>query len=364
VSILVLTATMCTNVGIKMSLGSRLDDLIRPMMSLPALVEAGEASVALRGDDLRERVENLRWLKGSARWLIKEDYSNELVGSFVTWLNILFLLDVNAFVFSLDRLRRSRADLRAVFRAVGTLDALLAIAAYRKTLPHCSYPTFTSDRRTLIGEEIFHPLLDNPVVNDVHMAEQSLLITGSNMSGKSTYLRAIGTCAVMAQTVATVPAKSWTAPRLRVETLVQRRDDLDQGTSYFLAEAKRVKEMLDLATVGDPCIFIIDELYRGTNTAERVAAGSAVLQHLHRAGHLCAVATHDLELLTILGAEWERWYFSETVDLDHLSFDYAVRSGVSQRPNALRLLAHLRYPPEVVERAYEAHRTLARPAES
>src|SRR5262249_43970469 len=148
------------------------------------------------------------------------------------------------------------------------------VTRFRGRLPHCSFPAFTSESRTVTGESIFHPLLENPVMNDVHLDGRSLLITGSNMSGKSTYLRAIGTCAVMAQTVATVPARSGTAPRLRVETLLQRRDELVEGKSYFLAEAERVKEMLDIGASGEPCLFIIDELYRGTNTAERVAAAS------------------------------------------------------------------------------------------
>lgn len=204
-------------------------------------------------------------------------------------------------------------------------------------------------------EGLFHPLIPDPVPNDCHVDSRSLLITGSNMAGKSTYLRAVGTAAVLAQTLATVPARSWVAPTLRVETLVGRADDLMDGKSYFYAEAERVKEMLDIAGGEHRCLFTIDELYRGTNTRERVAAAYAVLSHLESLGHLCVVATHDLELLDLLGDRWDLWHFVETVNRTGVLFDYRIRAAVAATPNALRLLQRLDYPSEVVRRANDTY---------
>jgi DNA mismatch repair ATPase MutS len=371
VGILVLTSAMCANLVIKLYMRPRYDHLVRPISALGAMVAAGEALVKLDSEDLRACVEGLaegckklRWVKASARRLAIEDSGNELVASLAVWANLLFLLDVNAFVLSIERLRRSGEEMRSVFRVVGMVDALLAIGAFRRTLPVWCSPNFTPSQKHLRCEGLFHPLVTDPVLNDCHVDGRSLLVTGSNMAGKSTYLRAVGTCVVLAQTIATVPARSWVAPRLRVETLMGRNDDLQSGKSYFYAEAERVKDMLDLATGEEAFLFIVDELYRGTNTTERVAAAHAVLDQLNEAQHVCLVATHDVELLDLLGSGWDCWYFRETIDSNGVWFDYKARPGVATAPNALRLLERLNYPPSVVRRAFETYQILARSSDA
>lgn len=360
-----LLVAICVNIGLKIHLRPRFEDLIQPMMALRSLLLAAESLAQYTSPSLRACTKDLpllcgrlRWIKGAARRLVIEDSGNELVDSLASWANLLFLLDVNTFVFSIERLRRSRDDLRAVFLTVGAVDAYCAVGAFRRALIQWSTPRFQHPAQQMQCEGLYHPAIADPVVNDCHLTGRSLLITGSNMAGKSTYLRAVGTGAVLAQTIATVPAKSWISPILRVETLITRVDELAGGKSYFFAEAERVKEMLDIAAGPQRCLFLIDELYRGTNTAERVAAAHAVLDRLDSMGHLCLVATHDLELLDLLGSRWDTWHFTERVNRHGVFFDYRLRAGVATTPNALRLLQRLDYPPAVVRQAYDTYRFL------
>lgn len=364
----ILIVAVCANVGVKLYYRPRFEHLIQPIMAVRALLAAAEIlakheSASLRAwtGELAARCKRLRWIKGAARWLVIEDTGNEVVSSLAAWANLLFLLDVNAFVLNIERLRRSSDDLHAIFLTIGTTDALCAIGAFRKMLPHWSAPRLGPSAKQLRCEGVFHPVIAEPVPNDCHVDGRSLLITGSNMAGKSTYLRAVGTSAVLAQALATVPARSWVAPVLRVETLVRRGDELMHGRSYFYTEAERVKEMLDIAAGEQRCLFIVDELYRGTNTRERVAAAYAVLDHLDSMGHLCLVATHDLELVNLLADRWDTWHFAETVDRTSVIFDYRIRAGAATSPNALRLLHRLDYPPDVLRQAYDAYRASAEP---
>lgn len=361
----ILLIAICINIGVKVYLRPRFEHLIQPIIALRSLLLAAESLAQYTSPSLRACTQDLpflcgrlRWIKGAARRLVIEDSGNELVASLATWANLLFLLDVNAFVFSIERLRRSREDLRAVFLTVGAVDAYRAVGAFRKTLVHWSTPQFHHPAQQLRCKGLYHPVVADPVLNDCRLNDRSLLIIGSNMAGKSTYLRAVGTGAVLAQTIATVPASSWASPVLRVETLITRGDDLAGGTSYFFAEAERVKEMLDIAVGPQRCLFLIDELYRGTNTAERIAAAHAVLDRLDSMRHLCLVATHDLELLDLLGSRWDTWHFTESVNREGVLFDYRLRAGVATTPNALRLLQRLDYPPAVVRRAYDTYRSL------
>jgi DNA mismatch repair ATPase MutS len=225
------------------------------------------------------------------------------------------------------------------------------VAAWRATLPAWSAPEFTPPAKALAAEGMYHPLLADPVPNSIAIDGGGVLITGSNMSGKTTFVRALGVNAVLAQSLATACAATWRAPLLRVRTSITGGDSLADGKSYYLAEIEAVLALVRAKEGGHQHLFLLDELFRGTNTTERVAAAYAVLAHLDRGLDITVVATHDLELLGLLGGAYALQHFTETVSGDDLTFDYRIRPGPSTTRNAIALLKVMQYPEAIVARA-------------
>ncbi len=275
------------------------------------LLAAGKVVAALRpaGAEpllapLADALPRLRRLRVYARWA-GHPAGNDLVDTFYEYLNLIFLLDANAFFFGARELRRCGDALLAVVGAVGEADAAIAVASYRAGTVGWTRPRRGRAGSPLVVEAVRHPLIDGAVPNSIALAPSAgLLLTGANMSGKSTLLRTVGITVVLAQTINTCLASSYDAPVLRVRSLMGRADDLIAGKSYYLVEAEAIVEMLTAAG-GPPHLFLFDELFRGTNTVERIAAGTAVLMHLTgeagRPGeHIVIAATHDGELVDLL----------------------------------------------------------------
>jgi DNA mismatch repair ATPase MutS len=240
------------------------------------------------------------------------------------------------------------AQLREVCVLLGELDAAAALARFRRT--HAtSAPEFTDDG-PLTVEAARHPTLKAAVPNDLTLSG-GLVITGSNMSGKSTFLRMLALNALYAQALGCVCAKSWRGPLVQVGTSLRARDDLEHGQSTYSAEAVRLRTLLEGAASTPRALVLIDEPFRGTNSAERVAAGVAVLRHLRRQGALVVAATHDLEVSRLLADTYATGYFVDTVTDAGLHFDYRLHEGFAGPRNAVRLLGVLGYPQAVLDDA-------------
>ena len=196
-----------------------------------------------------------------------------------------------------------------------------------------------------------HPLVGNAVPNDLVINHSSVLITGSNMSGKTTFVRAVGINAILAQTVSTALATRWHAPYLHVGSSIGNADSVVEGRSYYMAEVESIRSLIERKNNGHQQLFLIDELFRGTNTAERVAAAYGVLEYLDRGQDIVIVATHDTELLRLLGDAYAPHHFREEISADGLSFDFIMRHGQATTRNAIALLEIMQYPAEIVENA-------------
>ena len=182
--------------------------------------------------------------------------------------------------------------------------------------------------------------------------ERGVLVTGSNASGKSTFLKTVALGAVFAQTICTVPAKSFSAPFCRVMSSMSLRDDLSGGESYFMAEIRALKRILDACAKGETKVLcFVDEVLRGTNTVERIAASSRILQSLSGKGVLCFAATHDIELTHLLEDVYENYHFEETIEEGDISFNYLLKEGRAQSRNAIRLLEVMGYDERVIKEA-------------
>jgi hypothetical protein len=262
------------------------------------------------------------------------------------YLNILLLLEARALSRALAAVRDPA--LRGAFLAVGELDAAQAIASFRQGLPYSCAPELTTDGLTLEVEDVFHPLLAAPVPNSIALAARGTLITGSNMSGKSTFLRALGINAILAQAIHTAAARRYRARRLRVLSSMRSTDDVVEGKSAYWAEAERLLAIIRSLDAAEPVLCLIDEILAGTNSAERRAASIEILKFVAREGALLVATTHDVELTVALASALDCHHFDGEASEAGMRFDHLLRPGVSRRGQAIALLGVLGFPPEIV----------------
>jgi len=279
------------------------------------------------------------------------DSGNGLLSMLLTYINLLFHFDLIASAFLLDGIKKDKDRILSAYEKTGFLDMCLSVASYRKYLEtkgaFC-VPVYTEGASICIKEG-FNPLIEKPVSNDAY-SEGGVLITGSNASGKSTYMRMIAVNAILAQTIATCPAKEYRASHFRIYSSIAVNDSILKGESYFMAEIKSLKRIVDAAgTEGRPVICFIDEILRGTNTSERISAACAVLDYLSELGVITFAATHDIELTTLVSDKYENVHFSENITDDDVTFTYVLEKGPTKSRNAIALLKKNGFPASVTE---------------
>jgi hypothetical protein len=236
----------------------------------------------------------------------------------------------------------------AWLRAVGEFEALCALATYAYEHPQDPFPEFVAGPARFDGEALGHPLLPAAacVRNTVRLgdAPRLLIVSGSNMSGKSTLLRTVGVNAVLAMAGAPVRAASLRLSPLHVAASMHITDSIQSGTSHFYAEILRLKAIQDLTRGPRPVLFLIDEILHGTNSHDRSAGAEAVLRGLVETGAIGLVTTHDLALTAIargLGDRAANVHFEDHLEGGRLAFDYTMRAGVVQRSNAVALMRQI-----------------------
>ena len=240
------------------------------------------------------------------------------------------------------------------FDVLGQLECGLAIASFRQCLGQWCEPQLwtvaVGDRLSLYGQELYHPLVDHAVPNSI-FAERSQLITGSNASGKSTFLKTVGLSAVLAQTIYTVPGQSYRAPFYQIYSSMALKDNLPGGESYYMVEIRSLKRILDRGHDDLPVLCFVDEVLRGTNTVERIAASTQILNSMTSMNILCFAATHDGELTYLLEDCFDNGHFSETITEGDILFNYRWQPGRALGRNALQLLGLMGYDELVLQQA-------------
>lgn len=270
--------------------------------------------------------------------------SNEIVSMF----NFLFLMQANFYFKLVTELKKHKESLRELYATVGEIDMLIAIVNLRENLETYSEPRFIHDKHIKIVDG-YHPLLRKPISNSIEIDNNGVLITGSNMSGKSTFLRTIGVNVLCAQTILTAFCSDYSAPLFYISTSISPEDNITKGKSYYLSEAEAMLNIIKRSDYEVPNLCLIDEIFRGTNPIERISAASNICQHLISHNAIPIVATHDLEL-TKLVKNYKYYYFKEDVDDKGLIFDYKLREGISPTRNAIKLLRFLGYPSEIIDK--------------
>ena len=240
------------------------------------------------------------------------------------------------------------------FDVLGQLECGLAIASSRQCLGQWCEPQLirvtAGDILSLHGEELYHPLVDHAVPNSI-CAKRSQLITGSNASGKSTFLKTVGLSAVLAQTIYTVPGQSYNAPFYQIYSSMALKDNLIGGESYYMVEIRSLKRILDRGHDDLPVLCFVDEVLRGTNTVERIAASTQILKSMTSMNILCFAATHDGELTYLLEDYFDNGHFSETITEGDILFNYRWQPGRALGRNALQLLGLMGYDELVLQQA-------------
>lgn len=269
----------------------------------------------------------------------------------------IFLRTDNAYYSMIEKLNKHQESLRELYSVIGEIDALIAVQGYKEKSQYSSVkPEFEKE----CGFEIVdgaHPLVKDVVKNSISIDNKGIVLTGTNMSGKSTFLRMVGLNIILAQSFNFVHAKKYKSDFLNFVSSISPEDDITTGKSYYVAEAEAVLRIIK-ALDGEYKVFCcIDEIFRGTNPIERIAASEEILKYIQARNSLSIVATHDKELTDLLYKTHDFYHFSEDVNESKgLTFDYKLKKGVLQTRNAIKLLKYIGYPDEIVNGAFAAVR--------
>lgn len=275
--------------------------------------------------------------------------SGDMMEIGLDYIRMIFHLDIIKFNSMLEHVCAHKAEIDRMLTIIGQLDVLLCVGEYRTYLDEYSIPEYKAGAYQ--AEALYHPLLQHPVKNDVNVMK-SMLITGSNASGKSTFLKTLALNAVLAQSIHTVCADSYIADYFRIFSSLTLKDNIFDGDSYYMAEIKSIKRIMDAyAKEGAPVLAFVDEVLRGTNTIERISASSVILQQMAGLNGFCFAATHDLELTEILKNYYENVHFEESIENNDIVFPYRLQKGKATSRNAIALLAIMGYDSAITNMA-------------
>ena len=286
------------------------------------------------------------------------DLNNSLGGIFES-ISLPFLLSESMYYKISDKIKGNENLILELYYLLGEIEALISVCSYKQNLnsDYCK-PVFVDDI-TLDIKEGVHPLIEKPVSNSIKIDKHGIVLTGTNMSGKSTFLRMVGTNIVFSQSFNFALAKEYTACLFNIVSSISPSDDVNSGKSYYMAEAESLLRIINATDEPIPVFCAIDEIFRGTNPIERIAASAEILKYINSKGAICIVATHDRELTNILEDSYDFFYFSESVDNSKgLSFDYKLKPGISQSRNAIKLLDYIGYPKEIINCSYERAKSI------
>ncbi len=352
--------------------------LLRMIRSMEKLYRVLEPAVRVETErnlhmDLRACIGKLRVLRRRSFWVMQNGTENR--GPFAVigdYIRMLFHVDLIQFTSLQGRILSLKSEIREAYACMGYVDSCISIAMYRLSLQRYCIPrlyhmnentngaadhTDMSDDGGLYAADCVHPLLENPVPNSIVMkAERGILLTGSNASGKSTFLQTIAVNLLLSQTIHTALADRFSAPFCRLYTAMAdgkgRSGDIRTGESSYMAEILSLKRVLDAGKDAPAPVFcFVDEILRGTGTVERIAGSAWILKAIRPPRMFCFAATHDRELTRLLAGAYDSYYFSEEITDGDMRFPYRLLPGVSQTGNAIRLLKAVGYDSEIVEGA-------------
>ncbi len=266
------------------------------------------------------------------------------------YIRMVTHLDLIKFNQMFKTIMSKKDKLDKIIEITGRIEAAISIACFRASFENgYVVPEFTGT--TYDAKDLVHPLIDGAVANSIE-ATKGVLLTGSNASGKSTFLKTCAINTILAQSVHTVLGSGYRAPIYRIYSSMALKDDIFEGDSYYIVEIKSIKRIIDAAAnEGNQVLCFVDEVLRGTNTVERIAASTQILDSLARSNVSCFAATHDIELTSLLKDIYEIYHFEGEVTDNDVHFDYKLKNGPATTRNAIKLLKVLGYDESIVDNA-------------
>lgn len=323
-------------------------------------------SKKLTKDDLPNKAKIKDYLKSLGKisfWMnfVAVEDTEDPLRIMVEQFKTFFLLPLIAYDQVNKILGDKHKEVYGLIIEVGKIEAAISTLNYEIALQDVTRPTFVDDFK-IYGKEVLHPLVKNPVGNDVDLEEVNI-ITGSNASGKSTYVKSIAINAIFAQTLNFVYARDFALKKAGVFTSMAIKDDVVAGDSYFIAEIKSLKRIVKDAQENQSYYFI-DEILKGTNTIERIGASSSIIDYLIERDALAMIASHDIELTSMFGDKIRNIHFREYVkENGDIDFDYKLKMGPSKTRNAIRLLDSMDFGKEIVDKAQKRAEDLTKKKE-
>ena len=279
--------------------------------------------------------------------------SSNFLEVILDYLKMIFYLDLIKFNHMLRAVRTHQDEIDNLVTVIGALESAVVVGEYRFSLngEYCVPELLKETSVFLNMEQLYHPLLNDPVKNDIEV-KRGVLLTGSNASGKSTFLRAAALNVILAQTIHTSLAASYRASVFQVYSSMSLQDDLESGDSYYMVEVKSIRRILEHVREAEKnhqhVLCFVDEVLRGTNTVERIAASTQILRALAGENAICFAATHDLELTKLLADVYDNYHFEEEIAEDDIFFPYRLQKGPAVSRNAIALLKALGYEEKLV----------------
>lgn len=259
-----------------------------------------------------------------------------------TYRNILFLSEARSFSKTQKHFRVYKDEIFRLYYLLGKIDCEIGIISLSK-----AYETGeVKFGNKIVGKNLYNPLIRNPVSNDLDL-DKSIILTGSNASGKSTYLRTLGINVVFALSFGIFFGEEFEIKPMKITSAIDISDSIMKNLSYFMAESKAIGDMIEEESEK---IILLDEIFRGTNTIDRIASATATLKYLAKNNHVIA-ATHDIELTILLKDSFVNKHFEEKIEDGDIKFDYLLKDGPARSRNAIAILDSLNYPRDIIEEA-------------
>lgn len=337
-------------------LKSRIDSYFECVRQIVTMVDAAKKIKALNIDELSEyndffdeTIHRFAGIMHGSFVVTSTKQNNGSIGDVIMeYVKMFTHIDLIKFNSILKNFNRNYEHVTKMMDTLGYIEAMISVASFRHLLPYMCTPEFTDGGRMKI-KDVYHLALNSPVANSLDESKP-VLITGSNASGKSTFLKSVAINALLAQTVNTCPAEEYSAPFYRIYSSMALADNIEAGESYYIVEIKSLKRIVDAVwKPGAKILCFIDEVLRGTNTVERIAASSEILKNLASNGVMCFAATHDIELTHILEDYYSNYHFTEEVEDDNVVFSYVLQNGRATSRNAIKLLKIIGYDNAIID---------------
>lgn len=364
--IALLIGVLCYNITTYFRYKSKVDPYITSFGYVMRMIRMGEKIVQSgipvikeEREELKRLIEQFQKFRKGSHWLMsptRMSASMDPLSIVGDYLRMMFHIDLIQFNKMMKELREHKNDVDAIVTVAGGIETAIAVGAYRASFVEYCVPVFEQGIALTDG---YHPLIRKPVKNSI-LPKKGVLLTGSNASGKSTFLKTVAINAILAQTIHTCLAKKYTGEFFRIYTSMALRDDLESGESYYIVEIKSLKRIIDAGEKGRKegdkgrrILCFVDEVLRGTNTVERIAASTQILKSFAKKSTLCFAATHDIELTSLLANDYENYHFEEEVVEGDVLFNYEIKEGKARTRNAIKLLSVMGYEEEIIHKANE-----------